>query len=71
MKLKELLSVTNARDIYVTTADHDTYFSLDNGQTFRASLFNDPDNDLTDRLHEMTVNYFTPERSDSITVILK
>lgn len=71
MKLKDLLSVTNARDIYVTTADHNTYFSLDNGQTFRASLFNSPDNDLTDRLHEMTVNYFTPERSDSISVVLK
>lgn len=71
MKLKDLLSITNARDIYVTTADHNTYFSMDNGQTFKASLFNDPDTDLTNSLYEMTVNYFTPDREDCIRVVVK
>ena len=71
MKLKDLLSVTNARDIYVTTANHNIYFSLDKGQTFRASLFNDPDADLTNSLYEMTVNYFTPDRADCIRITLK
>ena len=71
MKLKELLAVTNARDIYVTTADHNKYFSLDNGQTFKASLFNDPDSELTNSLYESIVNYFTPDRADCIRVTLK
>lgn len=71
MKLKELLAVTNARDIYVTTADHNKYFSLDNGQTFKSSVFNDSDNDLTNSLHEMTVNYFTPVCEDCIRVVVK
>lgn len=70
MKLKELLSVTNARDIYVTTPDHEKYFSLDNGQTFRKSLFK-PEDNLTDILHNMSVNYFTPVREDCIEVVVK
>lgn len=70
MKLKELLAVTNARNIQVATPDHEKYFSLDNGQTFQKSLFKSDDN-LTDILHNMTVNYFTPIREDFIEVVVK
>ena len=71
MTVKELLTVTNARDIYVSTTDHNTYFSMDNGLTFKASLFNDPDEDLSSKIHDMTVNYFTPYREDCIRIITK
>lgn len=71
MTLKDLLSVTNTRYIYVTTAGNDTYYSTDGGQTFNVSLFNDSDSDLSNELYEMTVNYFTPDRTDCIRITLK
>lgn len=57
MTLKELLSITLASDIYVSTENHDHYYSTDGGVTFRASCFN-TDPDLTKALHERKVKHF-------------
>ena len=40
MKVNELLSVTMAAEIFITTVENLTYYSTDGGNSFHGSIFN-------------------------------
>lgn len=70
MKLKELLSVANVSDICVSTKEHDHYYSIDGGLTFRASCSNyDPD--ISEELHEREVKCFEAVAGSHIEITVE
>lgn len=71
MKVKDLISYLIAKDIYVVNARKRICYSNDGGVSFRRGVLGDPDAELTNKIYNCTVLWFTPRSNYAVSIMIE